>query len=89
MSQLAADPVFTALTRPQMIAGVTYPYAVFNLVVSLEAFLITRSFWALAAAAAIHVAGYMGCLQEPRFFELWMARCQPLPAHGQPRPVGG
>ena len=45
MSRLASDPVFAALTRPQMNAGVTYPFAVFNLVVTVEAFLITRSFW--------------------------------------------
>ena len=47
MARLASDPVFAALTRPQMIGGVTYGYAVFNLIVTVEAFLITRSFWAL------------------------------------------
>jgi len=85
MTQLTSDPIFTALTRPQMVAGVTYNYAVFNLIVSLEAFLITRSFWALAAAVAIHLAGCVGCLQEPRFFELWItrsSRCPRTPKRG-------
>ena len=36
MSQLSADPIFKALTQPQMIGGVTYSYAVFNLIVTLE-----------------------------------------------------
>ena len=39
MPRLASDPVFAALTRPQMIGGVTYSFAVFNLIVTLEAFL--------------------------------------------------
>ena len=51
MAQLTSDPVFAALTRPQMIGGVTYAYAVFNLIVTVEAFLISKSFWALALAA--------------------------------------
>ena len=34
MASLASDPVFAALTRPQMIGGVTYPFAVFNLIVT-------------------------------------------------------
>ena len=74
MAKLASDPVFAALTRPQMIGGVTYPYAVFNLIVTIEAFLITKSFWALGAALALHAVGYVGCLREPRFFDLWITR---------------
>jgi len=42
MAQLTSDPVFAALTRPQMIGGVTYAYAVFNLIVTVEAFLISK-----------------------------------------------
>jgi type IV secretion system protein VirB3 len=79
MSKLASDPIFTALTRPQMIGGVTYAYAVFNLIVTLEAFLITRSFWAFAVAAAVHLAGYVGCVNEPRFFDLWVTRLSQCP----------
>jgi type IV secretion system protein VirB3 len=79
MARLASDPVFAALTRPQMIAGVTYPYAVFNLVLTLEAFLITRSFYALAVAGVAHVVGYIGCLREPRFFDLWITRLRCAP----------
>ena len=35
MTRLSSDPVFSALTRPQMIGGVTYSFAVFNLIVTL------------------------------------------------------
>jgi len=62
-----------------MFAGVTYSYAVFNLIVTVEAFLITKSFWSLLAAAAIHLVGYLGCLREPRFFDLWMVRVSRCP----------
>ena len=79
MSRLASDPVFAALTRPQMIGGVTYPYAVLNLIVTGEVFLITRSFWALAIAVVLHAIGYVGSLREPRFFELWITRLSRCP----------
>jgi type IV secretion system protein VirB3 len=81
MAQLQQDPVFGALTRPQMFAGVTYSYFVLNAVVTIEAFLITRSFWTLLLALALHVAGALGCLREPRFFDLWLtrlSRCPPV-----------
>lgn len=79
MSRLTSDPVFAALTRPQMIGGVTYPYAVLNLVVTAEAFLISRSFWSLAIAVALHAIGYVGSLREPRFFDLWVTRLRSCP----------
>lgn len=79
MSQLSADPIFKALTQPQMVGGVTYSYAVFNLIVTLELFLITRSFWSFAFAGGAHAVGYMGCLREPRFFDLWLTRLRHCP----------
>ena len=79
MARLASDPVFSALTRPQMMGGVTYGYAVFNLIVTLEIFLITRSFWSLAVAGMLHVTGFLGCLREPRFFDIWATRLRHCP----------
>lgn len=84
MSRLASDPIFNALTRPQMIGGVTYSYAVLNLILTLEGFLIFRSFWVFAFAGAVHAVGYLGCLREPRFFDLWvtkLSRCPRVPNH--------
>ena len=79
MARLASDPIFSALARPQMIAGVTYSFAVFNLIVTIESFLITRSFWALGIAGVLHAVGYLGCLREPRFFDIWMTRLRSTP----------
>ena len=79
MARLNSDPVFSALTRPQMLGGVTYGYAVFNLIVTLELFLLTRSFWSFAVAGVLHVIGYLGCLRDPRFFDIWGVKLRHCP----------
>jgi type IV secretion system protein VirB3 len=71
---VARSPVFRALTRPQMFAGVTYSYFIANAVIATELFLVFRSAWALAAAIVIHVVGVLLCVREPRFFDLWLTR---------------
>jgi len=78
-SQLERDPVFGALTRPQMFAGVTYSYFVLNGVVTAELFLITKAPWVLLVAVAIHLVGYAACLREPRFFDLWLTKVSRCP----------
>jgi len=79
MGDLVRVPVFRALTQPQMFAGVTYSFFVINGVVTTEAFLVTRSFWALAVAALLHLVGYVACLREPRIFDLWITRVSRCP----------
>ena len=53
MNGLERDPLFVALTRPQMFAGVTYSFFVLNAAVTTEAFLMTRSFLALPVALGL------------------------------------
>jgi type IV secretion system protein VirB3 len=79
MGELVRVPVFRALTQPQMFAGVTYSFFVINGVVTTEAFLVTRSFWALAVALLLHGVGYVACLREPRIFDLWITRVSRCP----------
>ncbi len=79
MNGLERDPLFVALTRPQMFAGVTYSYFVANAIVATELFLIFKSAWALVAALAVHLIGVLACLREPRFFDLWLARMSRCP----------
>lgn len=76
---LTRDPVFTALTRPQMFAGVTYSYFIMNAVVTVELFLLTKSFWALLAAVLLHGAGNLACQREPRLFDMWLIRAKTCP----------
>ena len=79
MAELIRSPVFKALTQPQMFAGVTYSYFIINAVVTTEAFLITRSFWAFAIALVVHGVGYLACLREPRVFDLWLTKVSRCP----------
>jgi type IV secretion system protein VirB3 len=76
---LQSDPIFKALTRPQMVAGVTYPYAVINLIVTIEAFIITKSFWTLGIPVILHLAGVLACLDEPRLVDLWLGKVRLCP----------
>ncbi len=75
MNGLDRDPLFVALTRPQMFAGVTYSYFVFNMVIATELFLVFHSAWVLALAVILHLAGVVLCVREPRIFDLWIWRC--------------
>ena len=74
MAGMERDIVFNALTRPQMFAGVSYSFFVFNLVVTTEMFLITKSFWAIVTAVLLHAFGYLMCLREPRWLDLWIQK---------------
>jgi type IV secretion system protein VirB3 len=66
-----------------MVAGVTYSYAVANLIVSVEFFLIFKSFWVLAAPVILHLVGVLGCLRDPRFFDIWLTRARTCPRGAQ------
>lgn len=79
MKGVERDRVFTALTRPQMFAGVAYSYFVANTIVATELFLIFRSIWALVLAFLIHGAGMVLCVREPRFFDLWITKISRCP----------
>lgn len=74
MAAIERDPLFVALTRPQMFAGVTYTYFVANAVIATELFLVIHSFWSVALALAIHLVGVALCAREPRLFDLWLIR---------------
>ena len=79
MSALDRDPLFVALTRPQMFAGVTYSYFIVNGVVTTELFLLFKSPWVLLAALIVHGIGTLACLGEPRFFDLWLVKASRCP----------
>lgn len=76
---LVRDTVFVALTRPQMLAGVTYNFFVINGIIATELFLIFKSPWAIAIALIVHIIGVLLCLREPRFFDLWITRVSRCP----------
>ncbi len=67
---LTADPLFVAATRPPMRWGVTYSALLFNLVLTMEAFLLTRNLLTLVMCAPIHGVCALLCARDARFFDL-------------------
>jgi type IV secretion system protein VirB3 len=67
---LAGDPLFVGATRPPMRWGVTYSALLFNLVFTLEAFLVTRNLLTLLVALPIHGASVLLCGRDARCFDL-------------------
>lgn len=79
MSALERDVIFTGLTRPQMLGGVTYSMVILNLIVTTELFILFKSPWALVASGLFHLLGLAACLREPRIFEIWRVRATKCP----------
>ena len=67
---LTADQLFVAATRPPMRWGVTYSALLFNLVFTMEVFLVSRNLLTLLIAAPIHAIGMLLCARDARFFDL-------------------
>jgi len=67
---LTADPLFVGATRPPMRWGVTYSALLFNLVFTMEAFLLTRNLLTLLICAPIHGLCTLLCARDARFFDL-------------------
>jgi type IV secretion system protein VirB3 len=67
---LATDPLFVGVTRPPMRWGVTYSALLFNLVFTMEAFLLTKNLLTLLIALPIHGICALLCARDARFFDL-------------------
>ena len=84
MEGLDRDVLFVGLTRPQMLLGVTYTFAIINAILTTELFLLFKSVWVLLAAVLVHATGWLACLRDPRIFDLWLVkarRCPRVPNH--------
>lgn len=79
MDMLDRDRLFAGLTRPQMLLGVTYSFAVINGIVTTELFLIFKSVWVILAALLVHCAGWLACLRDPHIFDLWLTKVRRCP----------
>jgi type IV secretion system protein VirB3 len=67
---LIADPLFVGATRPPMCWGVTYSALLFNMVFTLEAFLLTKNLLTLLLCAPIHGVCMLLSARDARFFDL-------------------
>jgi len=73
---LYADVLFVGATRPPMRWGVTYVALLFNLVFTLETFLVTRNLLVLTIALPIHGVCALLCARDARFFDLLLMWCR-------------
>ena len=64
------------MTRPAMLAGVTYSGVIINLMLVITPFILLNRFWPLAAAIPIHGVMWLVCRLDPRFFDLLMVWLQ-------------
>jgi type IV secretory pathway VirB3-like protein len=67
---LIADPLFVGATRPPMRWGVTYSALLFNMVFTLETFLLTKNLLLLLVCGPIHGVCMLLCARDARFFDL-------------------
>jgi type IV secretion system protein VirB3 len=69
---LTVDIVFVAVTRPPMRWGVTFSALLFNLVFTMEVFIVTKNLLTLLIAIPIHGVCALLCARDARFFDLFL-----------------
>ncbi len=69
-SGLTADTLFVGATRPPMRWGITYSALLFNMVFTMEAFLLTKNLLTLLLCLPIHGVCMLLCARDARFFDL-------------------
>jgi len=67
---LTMDSLFVGATRPPMRWGVTYSALLFNMVFTLESFLLTKNLLALLLCLPIHGLALLLCSRDARYFDL-------------------
>ena len=67
---LTIDPLFVGATRPPMRWGVTYSALLFNMVFTMEAFLLTKNLITLMVCAPLHGVFMLLCARDARYFDL-------------------
>jgi type IV secretion system protein VirB3 len=65
-----ADTLFVGATRPAMRWGVTYSALLFNLVFTMEVFLVSKNLVTLLVCLPIHGVCLLLCARDPRYFDL-------------------
>lgn len=73
VGKLAADGLYLGLTRPPMLFGVSYMFAMLNFLGSIMYFVVTSSFASLFIFFPLaHILGYWLCNKEPLFVDLFI-----------------
>jgi len=67
---LTRDPLFVGATRPSMRWGVTYSALLFNMVFTMEVFLMSKNLLTLLLCLPIHGLCVLLCARDARYFDL-------------------
>lgn len=68
------SPIFTGLTRPPMVMGVTLEYMSVCAMGALCLFILAGSPLYLVAYLPLHVVGWLACKVDPNIFRILMKR---------------
>lgn len=69
-TSLEINPIFGALTRPAMTAGVTFEYHGLNLMVSVISFIVLGNVLYGLIFIPLHAFGWMVCRYDNQFFSV-------------------
>ena len=73
-TRMTDDPLFVGLTRPPMLFGVSYTFALMNGFICMITYVATTQFRYMAMMLPIHIIGYIICSKEPLFIELFKVK---------------
>lgn len=75
---LDISPIFTGLTRPPMMLGITLDYLGVSCLFSLCLFVMAGNPFYLLSYLPLHVFGYLACKSDPNIFGILMKRVECL-----------
>ena len=70
------DMLFVGLTRPALLFGVSYTFAILNGFVGMMGYIIASDIKFMVMIVPIHFIGYALCSKEPLFIELWKVKAE-------------
>jgi type IV secretion system protein VirB3 len=68
---VVVDTLFVGATRPATVFGVTYAAFLLNVIVTMEAFVLTRNLFWLLIFIPVHGICYAICWHDPQTFDLF------------------
>jgi type IV secretion system protein VirB3 len=74
--KVVADSLFVGLTRPTLMFGVSFQFALLNFLIGVCGIILSSNPSVLLLAIPTHVAGFYLTSKEPRFVELFITRSQ-------------
>ena len=77
---LGLDSLFLGLTRPALVAGVTFSFFSINFLGCTIGFVVTSSFKVFILGGIFHVFGVFLCKKEPLAVDILMTKIQKCPS---------